>query len=131
MRAAAFKLFGNLTIIGITGILGDVNRLAHAVGISSADAFSLFEHFNPGATVSGRMKRMIDAAYDQPSWELAMARKDARIMQAEADTAGVGFVALPAIVARMDEMIARGHARHDWTVIAKDYLDGTGNGTNS
>ena len=33
-RAAAFKLFGNLTLIGIIGVLGDVNRLAAAVGIS-------------------------------------------------------------------------------------------------
>ena len=47
-RAAAFKLFGNLTLLGIMGVLGDVNRLAHAVGIPTAEAFSLFKHFNPG-----------------------------------------------------------------------------------
>ena len=35
-RAAAFKLFGNLTLIGMLGVLGDVNRLAHAVGIPTA-----------------------------------------------------------------------------------------------
>ena len=49
-RAAAFKLFGNLTLIGLMGVLGDVNRLAHSVGISTSDAFSLFKHFNPGQT---------------------------------------------------------------------------------
>jgi hypothetical protein len=43
-RAAAFKLFGNLTLLGILGILGDVGRLAAAVGIDMKDAFSLFEH---------------------------------------------------------------------------------------
>ena len=42
-RAAAFKLFGNLTLLGILGILGDVGRLAAAVGIDTKDAFSLFE----------------------------------------------------------------------------------------
>src|SRR5512138_2396420 len=31
-RAAAFKLFGNLTLLGLLGILGDVGRLAAAVG---------------------------------------------------------------------------------------------------
>ena len=46
-RAAAFKLFGNMTLIGIMGVLGDVNRLAHAVGISTGEAFALFKHFNP------------------------------------------------------------------------------------
>jgi 3-hydroxyisobutyrate dehydrogenase len=35
-RAAAFKLFGNLTLIGIMGVLGDVNRLAHALGACRA-----------------------------------------------------------------------------------------------
>src|SRR5512139_962123 len=44
-RAAAFKLFGNLTLIGIMGVLGDVNRLAHACGIPTGEAFSLFKHF--------------------------------------------------------------------------------------
>ena len=52
-RAAAFKLFGNLTLIGILGVLGDVNRLAHAVGISTEEAFSLFQHFNPGQIAAG------------------------------------------------------------------------------
>jgi len=46
-RAAAFKLFGNLTLLGILGVLGDVGRLAAAVGIDMKDAFSLFEQFNP------------------------------------------------------------------------------------
>ena len=32
---------------------------------------------------------------------------------------------LPAIAARMDRLIARGHAHDDWTVIAKDALEGT------
>jgi hypothetical protein len=35
-------------MLGILGILGDVGRLAAAVGIDLKDAFSLFEHFNPG-----------------------------------------------------------------------------------
>lgn len=29
---------------------------------------------------------------------------------------------LPAIAARMDEFLARGHAKDDWTVIGKDAL---------
>ena len=39
-RAAAFKLFGNMTLIGIMGVLGDVNRLAHAAGSSGPPAGS-------------------------------------------------------------------------------------------
>jgi 3-hydroxyisobutyrate dehydrogenase len=126
--AMAFKLMGNLFLMALTAGCADMLALAKALGVPARDAATLFEHFNPGATVSTRMKRMIDAAYDKPSWELAMARKDARIMQDEADAAGVPFIALPAIVAQMEVMLARGHAHSDWTVIAEDYL---GSGMNS
>jgi 3-hydroxyisobutyrate dehydrogenase-like beta-hydroxyacid dehydrogenase len=68
------------------------------------------------------MRRVVAADYDHASWTLAMARKDAGLMQAEADAAGVPLVALPAIAAQMDEMIARGFRELDWTVIAKDAL---------
>ena len=56
--AAAFKLFGNLMLLGILGVLGDVGRLAAAVGIDMKDAFSLFEHFNPGQALPQRAKRI-------------------------------------------------------------------------
>jgi len=36
--AAAYKLFGNLTVIGMMGVVADVVRLAHAVGVAPADA---------------------------------------------------------------------------------------------
>mgnify|MGYP000914058687 CR=1 FL=1 len=57
-RAAAFKLFGNLAIIGLNGVLGDVARLAEGVGIAPADAFTLFAHFNPGANMTARAARI-------------------------------------------------------------------------
>jgi len=78
-RAAAFKLFGNLTLLGILGILGDVGRLAAAVGIDMKDAFSLFEHFNPGQTLPQRAKRISAGQYTPPSFEMSMARKDLRV----------------------------------------------------
>ena len=61
---------------------------------------------------------------DDPSWELAMARKDARLIQAEAANGGVSLILLDAIAARMDEAIGRGLGRADWTVIARDLLGG-------
>jgi len=61
-RAAAFKLFGNMTLIGIMGVLGDVNRLAHAVGISTAEAFALFKQFNPGQMLPARAARIESGA---------------------------------------------------------------------
>jgi len=118
--AAAFKLLGNLFLICMTTGLAEMLALAKALDVPAAQAASLFEQFNPGTTISGRIKRMVDAAFTDPSWELAMARKDARLIMEAASAAGVPLAVLPAIAARMDAVIAEGHGEDDWTVIAKD-----------
>lgn len=122
--AAAFKLLGNLFLMALTAGFTDMLALGKAMRVDPAQVATLFEHFNPGASVPGRFKRMTDADYDHPSWELAMARKDARLMQAEADGAGVPLVMLPAVAALMDRFIAQGHGHADWTVVAKDFVVG-------
>jgi 3-hydroxyisobutyrate dehydrogenase len=120
--AAAFKLMGNLFLMALTAGCADMLALAKAMHVPAAEAATLFEHFNPGTTIGTRIKRMTEAQFERPSWELAMARKDARLMQAEADAAQVALALLPAIAARMDAMIAEGHGARDWTVIAKDFV---------
>ena len=112
-RAAAFKLFGNLTLIGLMGVLGDVNRLAHSVGISTGDAFSLFKHFNPGQTLPARAARIEAGQFTQPSFEVAMARKDVRLMIEEAQRGGVELFVMPAVAAMFDAAIARGEGALD------------------
>jgi len=120
--AAAFKLLGNLFLMAFTAGCADMLALAKAMGVSAKDAATLFDHFNPGTAVGARMKRMTDGQFETPSWGLAMARKDARLMEEEANAGHVALAVLPAIARRMDEVIAQGHGHHDWTVIAKDYL---------
>ncbi len=118
-RAAAFKLFGNMTLIGFVGVLADVNRLAHALGMTTAEAFSLFEHFNPGASLPARAARIESADVTAPSFELAMARKDLRLMMDEAARGGVGLYVTPAIAALFDAAIARGQGALDMVVAAR------------
>lgn len=120
--AAALKLLGNLFLMALTAGFTDMLALAKAMQIAPADVATLFEHFNPGASVPARFKRMTDADYDHPSWELAMARKDARLMQAEADRAGIALSMLPAVASLMDRAIARGDEHADWTVVAKEFV---------
>jgi len=120
--AAAFKLLGNLFLMAFTAGLADVLGLAKAMDVPPGEVAALFEHFNPGAAIGARFRRMIEGAFDQPSWELAMARKDARLVQAEVDRAGVVLALLPAIATRMDSVIAEGYGAADWTVIAKEFL---------
>jgi 3-hydroxyisobutyrate dehydrogenase len=118
--ATAFKLLGNLFLICMTTGLAEMLALAKALDVPAAQAAGLFDAFNPGTTIGPRIKRMVDASFADPSWELAMARKDARLMMEAASAAGVPLAVLPAIAARMDAVIAQGHGEHDWTVIAKD-----------
>jgi len=120
--AAALKLVGNLFLLSLTAGFTDVLALAKAMDVSPKEVANLFDHFNPGASAPARLKRILDADYDHPSWELAMARKDARLMQAEADAAGIALSMLPAFAARMDRSIAEGHGHADWTVVAKDVV---------
>jgi 3-hydroxyisobutyrate dehydrogenase len=120
--AAAFKLMGNTFLMAFTAGIGEMLGLAKAVGVTPAEAITLFEHFNPGTFTAARAKRMASGDYSQVSWELAMARKDARLVQAEVDGAHVALTMLPALATKMDAMIARGHAHDDWTVIAKDFI---------
>jgi 3-hydroxyisobutyrate dehydrogenase len=118
--AAAFKLLGNLFLICMTTGLAEMLALAKALDVPAGQAAALFEQFNPGMTIGARIKRMVDASFSDPSWELTMARKDARLMMEAASAAGVPLAVLPAIAARMDAVIAEGHGAEDWTVIAKD-----------
>src|SRR6185503_6421012 len=75
--AAAFKLIGNTFLMGFTAAISDMIGLGKALGLSATEATSLFEHFNPGAMTAQRAKTMTSGKFDAPSWELAMARKDA------------------------------------------------------
>jgi len=118
-RAAAFKLFGNLTLIGMLGVLGDVNRLAHAVGIDTEDAFSLFQHFNPGQFLPARAARIAAGKFDEPSFEVAMARKDVRLMVEQARRGGVGLYVMPGVMAMFDAAIARGDGALDAAAAAR------------
>ena len=112
-RAAAFKLFGNLTLLSILGVLGDVGRLATAVGIDMKDAFSLFDHFNPGQTLPQRAKRISSGQYSPPSFEMSMARKDLRLMVEEAARGGQTLAMVPALAALLDAGMARGEGALD------------------
>lgn len=123
--AAAFKLLGNLFLIALTAGFTDMLALAKSMRIPPAEVTTLFEHFNPGASVPARFKRLTDADYDRPSWALDMARKDARLMLAEAEAAGIELALLPAAAALMDRFIAAGHGHSDWTVVAKDFVVGS------
>ena len=121
-KAAGLKLSGNLFLLSLTAGLADALALAKVHGIPSSELLTLFNNWNPGAMVPARLKKITEAKFNEPSWELNMARKDAGLMMDAANQAATTLIVIPAIAAVMDQWIAKGHGNDDWSVIAKDGL---------
>ena len=121
-KAAALKLSGNLFLLSLTAGLTDALTLAKVHGILPSELLTLFDNWNPGAMVPARLKKITEAKFNEPSWELNMARKDAGLMMDAANEAATTLAILPAIARVMDQWIANGHGTDDWSVIAKDSL---------
>ncbi|HCE09136.1 MAG TPA: NAD(P)-dependent oxidoreductase [Oxalobacteraceae bacterium] len=115
--AAANKLLGNAVIIGLSAVIADVLTLAQASSIGAEDAIGLLGSLDLNAMVMGRGMNMAKGNF-APSFELAMARKDVRLML---ETSGDRpMAALPAIAARMDQLISAGHGAADASVLGID-----------
>ena len=121
-KAAGMKLTGNLFLLSLTAGLSDALTLAKAHGIAAHDVLDLFNNWNPGAMVPARLKKITEGKFNEPSWELNMARKDAGLMINAAKEAGASLTVIPAIADLMDQWIDKGHANDDWSVIAKDSI---------
>jgi len=113
--AAAYKLFGNSMLFAINAGLTDVLAMAANLQIAGADAVALFSRFNTGMAIPMRGQKMVNRDFS-PMFELAMARKDLRLMLEAAGTQPL--VVLPALAERMDAVIAAGHGRDDFAAIA-------------
>lgn len=116
-RAAAFKLFGNMMIFFVVSGLADVFTFARSLGITPGEAHGLFGDFKLTGVVDLRGKNMAEGNF-APAFELAMARKDARLMLEEAARHGATLDVLPSIAQMMDRAIAAGRGAEDVGVIA-------------
>lgn len=119
-KAAAIKLLGNLFHIGLVGVISDMISLAGTYHIPSDELASLLELLNPAQVAQGRLKRITSNSFDQPSWELAMARKDASLMMEQATGSHKQLFVIPAVAQKMDQWLAKGKANSDWTIISKE-----------
>jgi len=123
-RAAGVKLIGNLFLISLTAGLSDAFALGQALGVPNEQVAELFKMFSLDAIVPARVQRMQERDHSQASFNLAMARKDTRLMIEAADGQRVPLTILPAIADEMDRWLDRGHAADDWIVITRDAVGG-------
>jgi 3-hydroxyisobutyrate dehydrogenase len=117
-KAAAYKLLGNHLFLAISAGLTDTFTLGKALDFTRDEVVSLIEHIG-AAPMKARVGRLLMENYDDPTWELSMARKDARLMTEEAVKAQHKLMVMPALGEVMDKLIAEGHGNKDWTVFAK------------
>jgi len=121
--AAAYKIFGNSMLFVITAGIADVLAMAKNVGVPPKDAAALFNRFKIGGLIPVRAEKIASGDFTA-TFELTMARKDIRLMIEAAG--GEPLTVLPAIAARMDEAIARGHGADDMGAIAAPSLEVVG-----
>lgn len=119
--AAVYKLCGNAFIVGMSALVADVYAIASAAGVDPASVLDILDYFNPAGLITGRGRNMLAGNF-APGFELAMARKDVRLML---DTAREKAMAvLPGVAERMDQLIAAGYGQDDLAVIGKDSVNG-------
>jgi len=117
--AAAYKIFGNSMLFVIAAGVTDVFAMAKGLGISAADALTVFSKFQPGNIIKSRGEKMARGDFNA-SFELTMARKDMRLMLDAAG--GQPMTVLPAIAKAMDDAIAKGHGKDDLGAIAAEVI---------
>lgn len=115
--AAVNKLFGNAMIIGVTALVADVLTMAEASGVAAPDAITLLKILDLNSTVSIRGANMAKGNF-AATFELAMARKDIRLMLET--TGDRPLAALPAVAARMDALLADGYGALDVNALGID-----------
>jgi len=118
-QAAAYKIFGNSMIFTIIAGINDVFAMAKNLGISPVDAMQVFAKFQPAGVIKSRGDKMARGDF-AATFELTMARKDARLMLEAAD--GQPMLVLPAVAKRMDEAIAQGHGQDDLGALAAEVV---------
>lgn len=118
-KAASIKLLGNLFHISLLGGITDMINLADALNVPTSELGTLFEILNPGGVAQARIKKITSNTFDQPSWELAMARKDARLMMEQAAASDKNLIVIPSVAKKMDSWLEKGHAKDDWTILSQ------------
>ncbi|MBX3462003.1 MAG: NAD(P)-dependent oxidoreductase [Planctomycetes bacterium] len=115
--AAVYKLAGNSLFFALAGAMHDVFAIGRGNGVDAAGMLRLFEVFKPGSALPWIGQRVAAGGDGPASFELAMARKDARLMLEAA--AGHGPLLLPAIAAAMDAALANGLGTADFAAFAR------------
>jgi len=115
--AAVYKLAGNSMFFALAGAVSDVLAMGRDNDVAAETMLALFDVWKVGGALPYLGQRVASAGPGPASFELTMARKDARLMQEAAGSQPL--IVLPAVAAAMDRAIARGDGKLDYAVFTK------------
>jgi 3-hydroxyisobutyrate dehydrogenase-like beta-hydroxyacid dehydrogenase len=122
--AAAHKLVAMSLILACTAGMADALALAVALNVPATEAHARLTKTDLNAVVLRRGLSMVQRDF-RASVDVATVRKDTLLELAAAADAQIPVPTLSAVAARLDELIARGHAADDIAVLAIDALPRT------
>ena len=119
---AAAKLVANTTLLGTLGVLGEALALADGLGLSRAAAFDVLAG-TPLAAQAERRRAAIESGDFPVRFSLALARKDADLIAAAAEDAGVDLRLAAATRAWLVDAEAAGLGERDYSAVLEWILE--------
>jgi 3-hydroxyisobutyrate dehydrogenase len=115
--AAVFKLAGNSMYFALTAAISDVLQIGRGNDVTPETMLTLLDTWKVGGAIPFIGQRLLKAGEGPASFELSMARKDARLMQEAAGKEAL--MVLPAVTTAMDRAIAAGKGQADFAAFVK------------
>jgi 3-hydroxyisobutyrate dehydrogenase/2-hydroxy-3-oxopropionate reductase len=115
---AAAKLVANATLVGMVTLLGETLALADALDLPRETAWEVLAA-TPLAAQAERRRPAVDSGDYPPRFRLSLARKDAELVQAAADAAGISSPVLEAARTHLAAADAAGLGGEDHSAVLK------------
>jgi 3-hydroxyisobutyrate dehydrogenase-like beta-hydroxyacid dehydrogenase len=122
---AAAKLVANLTLFGALALLGEALALADGLGLSRDSAFDVLAA-TPLAAQAERRRTSIETGEYPPRFPLTLARKDADLISAAADRAGVDLRLAAAAASWLADAEDTGLTERDYSAVLLRILERDG-----
>lgn len=109
------KLMVNSWVLGVVGVLAETVALGESLGIDPKYFFQAVDGGAldlPYARLKGRS--MIERSFSDPAFRLTLAAKDAELVLAAADEAGLEVPVLAAVASRLHRSERAGHGEEDF-----------------
>jgi 3-hydroxyisobutyrate dehydrogenase-like beta-hydroxyacid dehydrogenase len=126
--ANALKLSGNFVIASMLEALGEGFALARKHGIEAAQALEIVSALFQSPVYENYGRMIADERFEPAGFKMALGLKDARLVLAAADAAGVPMPLASLVHDQLISGVARGLGEIDWSGIARVVAENAGLG---